>query len=311
MVDKVTSRIGKITCKIFSDDEKIETGFLICLAIPSFTKPLLGLMTNNRVLPVESLQNNCSIHCSFEIDNKAVPLDFTLGEDRLRFTDPLLDYTFIQINSDELKFEGEPLSVNEKIDIKQEIIIAQHLKGQSLFFVEGTILSLWGSNFIYEGNSQYGSSGCAVCTLSGEVVGLHRSGNMGTSIYYIQKSIEILNGSASPNSSYELARALTAKDKEELKSHGLSETPNPYVFISRAALFVTPLWFFRSNHAWYWTPVKPKDFSQEELDRCNWMMVWSGEQLEVKGGCWDGIKPAKKNIVLIEWLISTELQYLQ
>jgi len=65
-----------------------------------------------------------------------------------------------------------------------------------------------------------------------------------------------------------------------------------------ASTYITPIWFKRTSHGWYWTPTDP-DPSE---DAVNWMPV-SREQ--VVGGVWNGQRPAPRNLVILAALAET------
>ena len=81
----------------------------------------------------------------------------------------------------------------------------------------------------------------------------------------------------------------------------------PEIFISPSSLFVTPLWFYRTNYAWYWTPKEPND---DNIDISNWIIIYPGCSLRVIGGIYNGAEPAQRNINLIHWLENTGLDFL-
>ena len=108
---------------------------------------------------------------------------------------------------------------------------------------------------------------------------------------YIQKGLKILNDN----------------DIKELKKQGLVSTSIPELFISPKTIFRTQLWFLRTNYAWYWTPVEPKD---NDFEISNWHIICSGCSLKVIGSNWNGEEPAEKNVDLINWLASTGFIYL-
>ena len=94
---------------------------------------------------------------------------------------------------------------------------------------------------------------------------------------------------------------------KELKSHGLLPCSKPDLFISPSSKYVTPLWFYRTIYAWYWTPTEPEN---NNIESSNWIIIYKGCSLKVIGGKWDGMEPAERNINLIHWLESTGLDYL-
>jgi len=106
------------------------------------------------------------------------------------------------------------------------------------------------------------------------------------------------------------AKLLSPQEIEELSHHGLQATTSPFVFLSPASASVTALLFYRTNHAWYWTPSIPKDYSMNEIKNLNWSIIHHYEPIMAIGGYWNGIRPARRNIELIEWLITTKLKYL-
>ena len=102
---------------------------------------------------------------------------------------------------------------------------------------------------------------------------------------------------------------LNEEEINELNNHGLIQTNSPYIFESPSSFLVSSLWFYRTNHAWYWTPKEPKINKNEEYE-CNWLIIYPGGSLRVIGGFYNGEEPAKRNIDLIHWLESTRLKYL-
>ena len=95
---------------------------------------------------------------------------------------------------------------------------------------------------------------------------------------------------------------------QELKEIGLELSKTiPNILISLPSIFVTPIWFYRTKYAWYWTPTKPE---KNDLNKINWMIIYPGNSLKVIGGQWDGIEPAPKNIDLIHWLEKYGLKFL-
>ena len=91
-----------------------------------------------------------------------------------------------------------------------------------------------------------------------------------------------------------------------MNEHKLEFTNVPNILISLPSLFVTPIWFYRTKHAWYWTPTKPQI---NEINKVNWMIIFPDNSLKVIGGEWDGIEPAGNNIEIIRWLETTKLKY--
>ena len=100
---------------------------------------------------------------------------------------------------------------------------------------------------------------------------------------------------------------LSQKQIDELNDHGLTLRANPIILISLPYKNITSIWFYRTIHAWYWTPSKP---DKDNINKSNRMIISQGNNLYVIGGYWYGIEPAYRNIKLINWLETTDLNYL-
>ena len=138
--------------------------------------------------------------------------------------------------------------------------------------------------------------------------------NIATNIQVIIKAIRNIynNKKKITNKLSLIKKARTPLNEEEineLNNHGLIQTNSPYIFESPSSFLVSSLWFYRTNHAWYWTPKEPKINKNEEYE-CNWLIIYPGGSLRVIGGFYNGEEPAKRNIDLIHWLESTRLKYL-
>ena len=106
------------------------------------------------------------------------------------------------------------------------------------------------------------------------------------------------------------AKKLSPVEIHVLKKEGLEETENLNVFISPASFGVTPLYFYRTHCAWFWTPAIPKKFNKEELLRCNWSLIQTNFPIRAIGGFWNNLEPAERNIILIKYLIKSGLRFL-
>ena len=309
--------IGKSTCNIafkIHDSTIKGTGFLIKLPIPNSNKPMKGLMTNNHVLNYNVLTKD-RISLIFESTKKNFDLYL---KNHFIFSDPFLDITFIKLNEEELnKLEIDCLEIHEEESIPDEAFICQYSYGKHLSLAQGKIKSRWGFNLYHTINTDYGSSGAPIVLLSdNKIIGVHKCGlkdlkcNAATDIQTIVRALKVINNSVIDNKLSIIKKARTPLTKDEineLKKHGLNKTDSPYIFISPRSSNVTPLWFYRTNHAWYWTPTEPEI---DNLYKSNWLIIYPGGSLKVIGGFWDGIEPANKNIKLIHWLESTGLKFL-
>jgi len=90
----------------------------------------------------------------------------------------------------------------------------------------------------------------------------------------------------------------------------IKDKDNNVIFESPGEQGITPLWFYRTHYAWFWTPTEPKNFTLEELLKCNWSLIKIGLPIKAFGGKYDGEEPAEKNIKLIQYLIGSKLEFL-
>jgi hypothetical protein len=105
-------------------------------------------------------------------------------------------------------------------------------------------------------------------------------------------------------------KKLSPTEMHVLKKEGLIETENPNVFISPGSIGITPLWFYRTHFAWFWTPSKPKTFSLNDLNMVNWSLIQPNFPIKAIGGIWNNAAPARRNVVLIQFLINSGLRFL-
>ena len=85
----------------------------------------------------------------------------------------------------------------------------------------------------------------------------------------------------------------------------LTDIPN--ILVSPPAFITTPIWFYRTKHAWYWTPTRP---DKDNINRSNWMIISPKNSVKAIGGIYNGQEPAPKNIDLIHFLEASKLKYL-
>jgi hypothetical protein len=301
------SAIQNATCTIVPPTpEGTGTGFLARIELSLFNKTLFGLITNNDVLPSSALVPNSIISLRFEASQSSATLKIT--PDTFCFTDPLLDCTFVSV---ELGPPEGPLTPSNFIPVNvfggvcQRVWIGPHI---------GRILCNYGFDYLHDVTVDSIASGTALCDCEGRAVGVHKERDRGkgcntaTQMHYILLALQNTLGS---QRSTQAAKTLCKLELEELDNHGLKATANPYVFISPASAWITALWFYRTNHAWYWTPTRPDAFEIEDLKMCNWSVIWGGEPDQAIGGYWDKCPPAPRNRSLIAWISSTAFRFLQ
>ena len=311
-------RWAKAACKIMLDSDCWGSGCFVVFQIHE--NNLYGVMTNNHVLDENRLEDEQNVNlCLHNGDTITVQLESA----RIRFTCPLLDVTFIELKADEkqtMAHHGvEFLQVCRSTQCtppETPIAIMQYPENHSkLSFAQGKVYSLWGTCFLHDASTHYGSSGAGIVSMrSGEVVAIHcgrrpdMKGNVGVRAPAVIQAIEkIINFNIAH---HKPAIELDRTSLFHLKMLGLHLTNNKFLFKGRSGLFVKRrVWVYRTNHAWYWTTTEPESYEKIELlRRCNWLEI--GVDTKIIGGCWNGKKPAQRNIELIDKLAATDFRYL-
>ena len=149
--------------------------------------------------------------------------------------------------------------------------------------------------------------------IDGKLLGIYKQNiyknEIASNIEIICKAIKLnyFNIKKDNINKYKKQKILTENQINELKNKGLELTDIPKIFISPPAFFVTPIWFLRTKHAWYWTPLKPE---KNDINKSNWMIIYPNNSVKVIGGIYNGVEPAPKNVEIIRWLEQTKLNYL-
>ena len=296
-------------------------GFLLVLPIPESNDQMRGFITSNQILNNNILYNSV-ITLSF--NNNETKLNL-IPKEHFCFSDSFLDITFIELNNPE--YDGfEFLTIDENVNYSGYAYIIKDLKGENI--LKGKINSGWGFKLLHTIPIEEDYIGSALISEEkNKVVGViinkqnedenNNIFNVAINIKAIIQAIRLLYNSYIHNKTafdkkengfiQKEVKLLNDFEINELKDHGLISSENPNIFISPKSLFITPLWFFRTNYAWYWTPTEPKD---DNIDYSNWIIIYPGCSLKVIGGSWHNYEPAEKNIILIHWLESTGLNYL-
>ena len=303
-------------CKIYYKLQKniiTDLGILIKIDIINSKIPLFGILTKYYVE-----ENILSDIKTINIVEKGEIIDKINLDDRFNFSDPFLDVTFIEINNTEYDFME---IYKGKEGPKESILITISNDDNSCIFKKAKIKKKWGVNYLYEEQKNpldelnlddFDSSFSDLALLFNEqLVGFHKQrdyqSNIAINIDIIAKAIK-LNFENNLKNIKQRGSPLNENQIQELKEIGLELSKTiPNILISLPSIFVTPIWFYRTKYAWYWTPTKPE---KNDLNKINWMIIYPGNSLKVIGGQWDGIEPAPKNIDLIHWLEKYGLKFL-
>ena len=209
---------------------------------------------------------------------------------------------------------------------EQKILVCQINNEGKFNFCETVTLGFFGIHFSYKIESPYINN--KICTpiisLSkdsfGDVIAIkhNKSKLKGENIHQalnINIIFRCINGlvhqnKISPSETLSEAKKLSPVEIHVLAREGLKNTENENVFISPGSQGITPLWFYRTHCAWFWTPTEPKNFTLEELIKCNWSLIQGNFPIKAIGGLWNNMALAERNIALIEYLIKSGLRFL-
>ena len=316
-------KISRSICRIeysIGQEKKLGMGFLVKLLMPEINHTTRGILTTNYVLdPVNIYDSTITVICNQE--KKRIDLN---PAEHIYFSDSFIDVTFIELNEPE--FNKLPFMNYEKKEIKsKDIFIINNLK--ELLISNGQINNYYGFKLYHDINLDASYSGSAIFSkTNNEIIGIYSNKEVtvsgqkyftGTNMEQAFKAIQIMiNSSLTDKSAFiqkenkyiqKQVKNLTDSELSVLNKKGLKISSYPGIFISSGNFFVTDLWFYRTNHAWYWTPTKP---SKGNYDESNWLIICTKCSLKVIGSEWDGEEPANKNINLIHWLASTGFEFL-
>ena len=301
--------ICKINYKL-SNNYINEFGFLIKIPFNNSNNSIKGILTKYHASE-EIIKGINSIKI---IRDYIVIKELNLNETFI-ISDTFLDITFIEIEN--LKFNYIKIAKNN--DFSENSLILYYSEEKNAFkSITGKISGKWGTNIFYEEEEIEYDNVDLCCYLglfiNNKLYGIHRQVDyqykIATNIQIISKLIELNFNSKIKKHIKTVVKegnSLTGQQIQELKNKGLELTSIPNIFVSLPSYDATPIWFYRTIHAWYWTPIKP---DKNNLNKANWMIIVPGNSLEAIGGEWDGIKPVQRNRDLIHWLEETDLKYL-
>ena len=316
-------KVAKATCKIVKNNIS-STGFLVSLPIDLENRYLYGLITTNESLSEKEIKVGNRINLYFQESKQN--LNFVITKTSFVFSCPLLDVTFIEIPLGTFQ-NIEYLRVCESPIEGQKMYIINYTTEGELSYKEGTIINHYGTNFILnipEETEEKGFYGSAIISLSkislGDVLGIDKGmflnkkakNKLATNINVIIGAIRSLVHRNIISSEETLPPAKTLKNSElhVLHNIGLKSTENPFIFISPSSLFITPLWFYRTQYSWYWTPKEPANYDMNEIKKCNWSLIQENRPIKAIGGQYNNSEPDQQNIKLIKSLIKSGLSFL-
>lgn len=249
IIEIMENYICKISYK--SNNKNIEDiGFLVSIAFSDYS--IKGLLTKYHM--DEKSLNELNKIVIFS--NKALyELNFN---NRFFFSDSFLSITFIEI--DNLKFDYVDIPNNNNF-IGNPLLIKYSEESFSFNYVETKILGKWGIYILYEKEKDYydcDSLSSKLALLTDYVlIGIHKQNdyryNTAINADIIVKAINLYISSNKLNNLKYVEEETTPLNKneiQELNSHGLKFTTVPNILISLPFEFVTPIWFYRTRHAW-------------------------------------------------------------
>ena len=302
-----------LTLEIKFENETISSsGFLAQMKLPNLNKTLRGIIANAHILKDQNLLNS-EITINIILSEKKLYLK---PNTHFCFVDPFLDLIFIEIQTpefDDLMY----LELQNEGQIHSNIILIKSPKDKKPSYEKGKIDSRWGFELKCKisSESEYNGCGPIISTTNNKFVGISKSYKSLVNHFDIGlNSIEVIKAIENKYITYNEDKVNYIEVKElmdleinELDEHGLKETSSPFIFISPPSLFITPIWFYRTNHAWYWTPTEPKN---NNASVSNWMIIYPNCSKKVIGGMYNNIEPAAKNIKIIDYLSNTGKKFL-
>jgi len=308
--------LDKYMCSInykLSDKNYKDLGFLVQFPIFKKTNYLKGFITKYYIEEYKLFKTK-----GINIYNNNNLLDNFTSEDRFIFSDEFLNVTFIEIKNLNLNF----IDIYEEYISKDITLINYSKEANTVNTTYGKFIEKWGIYIIYKEFEDllylnYQSSHCNSGLLyNDKLVGIHKQNSfeneVATNIEIISKAIKLnyksyLNDKANYLEQKGRENKLNENQINELKNNGLELTDISNVLISPPSFFVTPIWFLRTKHAWYWSPFKPE---KNDINKSNWMIIYPNNSVKVVGGIYNGIEPAPKNVDIIHWLENTRFKYL-
>ena len=317
------NKIINSICEISINNEIKGFGFLVSLPINIDNRYLYGLLTLNEILSKQDLKVNNIINLNF----KGIKLsyNYTISENAFVFSCPFMNVSFLEIPLNTIKIANY-LRVYEIPYIDQKLCICQYNKNGTFNFYEGHILGFFGNYSLCKISNEFinNTNGSPIISLDecsfGDLIAINMNffsnkkctTHVSLNINIIIRAIRSLvhQNKITRKETLSEPKNLSPTEIHVLKKDGLEETENPYVFISPSSMGVTPLWFYRTHYAWFWTPTQPKYSSLDDLKKVNWSLIQANFPIKAIGGIWNNAEPAERNVRLIQYLINSGLRFL-
>ena len=312
--------ISKSCCRLeytYNNQKIYGNGFLIELPISNLNISIKGLMTSNNFINENNINDQFELTLIFNIIKKS----FTITtKTKFKFTDYFLNFTFIELNDNEIiklkDFGLNFLQINEDIKIPNNIVLIKNNSYGTITFEEGILISEWGFQ-IYHTIPDYDFIGAPLISQStNKIISILTNTNKNCK-YYASTNIKTISIIIQNIYTYNFEKIkykvkdLTMVEIKELQKIGLIQTHSKFIFESPSSEYVTPLWFYRTNHNWYWTPTPVySNNGNKNAFPSNWLIIYPKGSLRVVGGYWTGQEPAPRNITLIHWLEKNGFKYL-
>ena len=305
--------IDSYMCRINYEINKqkiTDIGILIKIPIYNSNNNLFGILMRNHIS--DNILKDIKTINIFEKGNKIKEID---SKDIFIFSDPFLNVTFIEIKNTLYNFN--PIYEGD-ITFENALLIKypDSNESNSCYFQEIEILGLWGINICYKEKEKYINNydynisySKLALILNKQIIGIYQNNiplyDTAININIITKAINL----SFKNNLKQIKKRkylLNQIQIKELKEQNLEKSEIPNLFFSTPSKLITPIWFYRTKYAWYWTPKKPE---KNEITKSNWMIIYPGNSLEVIGGKWNGIEPAPKNTIFIRSIFQNDIYH--
>ena len=274
-------------------------------------------MTNNHILGKKQFNSYIKIKIYFEQSKKE--FNISLNDIKFKFTDELIDITFIELKEELIeKIHPKFLIPNEKDCVKDDpIYVFQYPinedKEQYLAESPGTITDLYGIHYCHKCSTYKASSGSPLIDSSLKVVGIHKASSdlnenyatkMTVAKYAVCTTYERVLKKEIFNTIDPIK--LSKDDLNEIEKHQLEQQKILNLFKYKGNELIKPIYFYRTNHAWYWTEedieedIKKK---KNNIRNSKWSIIIPHEEINKNYE-----NPFHNNLIM--WLKLSESMYL-